>query len=86
MHLGRDDTVDLVLMSFWQPSAYRGVLDSVLQYGVCQRKKTPDQKGAGTLQPLLSMPERAWESTIMDLITQLPESCRGHTAIAKFVH
>ena len=83
-HLGRDRTLNLVLRNFWWPSVYRDVVDYVSHCDVCQRAKTPNQKVPGLLQPL-SIPERAWESVSMDLITQLPETSRGHAAIAVFV-
>lgn len=50
----------------------------------CQRNKTSNRAPAGKLQPL-PIPGRRWECVSMDLITQLPCSKNGHTAIAVFV-
>lgn len=49
----------------------------------CQRNKG-NRHAKGLLQPL-SIPNRAWESMGMDLITQLPRTERGHDAIVVFI-
>jgi len=50
----------------------------------CQRNKPTNQKPAGLLQPLL-VPTRKWGIVSMDLITALPETASGNTAIVVFV-
>ena len=50
----------------------------------CQRMKSTNQKPAGLLQPL-PIPSRRWGSVSMDLITALPETKSGNTAIVAFV-
>ena len=50
----------------------------------CQRNKSITQKPAGLLQPL-PVPTRKWGSVSMDLITALPETASGNSAIVVFV-
>ncbi len=62
--------------------------DDVEQYvrtcPCCQRNKTTNQKPAGLLQPL-PVPTRTWGNVSMDLITALPETASGNTAIVVFI-
>ena len=51
---------------------------------MCQANKPSSQKAAGLLQPL-QIPSGKWESVSVDLITALPETPRGNTAIIVFV-
>ena len=46
----------------------------------CQHNKSTNQKQAGLLQPL-PVPTRKCGSVSMDLITDLPETASGNTAI-----
>ena len=50
----------------------------------CQRNKASNQKPNGLLQPL-QVPEGLWTNVSMDLITRLPETKHGNTAIVVFV-
>ena len=50
----------------------------------CQVNKPTNQKPVGLLMPL-QIPARPWGSISMDLITALPETGNGHTAILVFV-
>ena len=50
----------------------------------CQRNKVTSMKPGGLLQPL-PVPEFRWERVSVDLITKLPPTERGHTAIVVFV-
>ena len=50
----------------------------------CQRNKPSTAKTAGLVQPL-QIPEGRWENVSVVLITQLPETPRGTTAIVVFV-
>jgi hypothetical protein len=63
---------------------YNEVANYVSSCDLCQRTKGSTQAKPGLLQPL-EIPERAWDSISMDLITQLPPTERGHTAIVVFV-
>jgi len=83
-HLGRDRTLNLVVRHFWWPTVYKDVAPYVGNCDLCQRTKGSTQAKSGLVQPL-GIPKRAWESTSMDLITQLPPTGKGHTAIIVFV-
>ena len=60
------------------------VQDYVSKCDMCQRNKAANQKPAGLLQPL-QIPEGLWSSISMDLITQLPPTHNGNTAIVVWV-
>ena len=60
------------------------VQDYVSKCDMCQRNKAANQKPAGLLQPL-QIPKGLWSSVSMDLITQLPKTEAGNTAIVVFV-
>ena len=47
--------------------------------------KSTNQEPAGLLQPL-PIPSRRWGSVSLDVITALPETRSGNTAIVAFVH
>ena len=83
-HLGRDRTLDLISRYYWWPGIYTDVSHYVDHCDQCQRNKVPAQKLPGLLQPL-EIPGHKWESVSTDLITQLPETTKGHTAIVCFV-
>jgi hypothetical protein len=51
---------------------------------LCQRMKGTSQRAPGLLTPL-AVPNDTWASVSMDLITSLPQSSAGYTAIALFV-
>ena len=53
-------------------------------HDACQRNKAATAKSPGLLQPL-QIPADRWQSVSMDIITQLPETPRGNSAIAVFV-
>ena len=46
----------------------------------CQRNKVGNQPPAGLLQPL-PVPERRWDDTSMEFITQLPKTRSSFTSI-----
>ena len=50
----------------------------------CQRNETSTQKSAGLLQPL-PVPSCKWGSGSMDVITALPETASGNSAIVVLV-
>ena len=83
-HLGRDRTLDLISRHYWWPGIYTDVSHYANHCDQCQRNKVPAQKLPGLLQPL-EIPGHKWESVSTDLITQLPETTKGHTAIVCFV-
>ena len=83
-HLGRDKTVKLVLRQFWWPTVAKDVAAYVQSCHSCQKNKPSNQRPAGLLQPL-PIPSRKWQSVSVDLITHLPCTKDGHTAIVVFV-
>ena len=62
----------------------RDVQEFVQTCDSCQRMKTSPLKPAGLLQPL-PVPDFRWERVSVDLITHLPPTKQGHTAIVVFV-
>jgi len=62
----------------------RDVREYIASCDKCQRNKANNQVPPGLLTPL-EIPTALWESISMDLITQLPETERGKTAIVVFV-
>ena len=83
-HLGRDRTKHLIMQTYWWPSIDADVREFVSTCDFCQRNKPSNQKPAGLLQPL-PIPEFRWQSVSVDLITELPKTKAGHTAICVFV-
>ena len=79
-HLGRDRTLELIQRHFFWPKMRADVEESVSSCDNCQRNKASNQKPNGLLQPL-QVPEGLWTSVSMDLITHLPETKHGNTAI-----
>jgi hypothetical protein len=83
-HPGCTNILELIQRQFWWPTIRRDVNDFVAKCLLCQTNKSQTQKPAGLLQPL-PIPEYPWQSVSMDLITHLPCTTRGHTAIVVFV-
>ena len=83
-HLGRDRTFEQVSRHCYWPTMRADVQRYVQHCGSCQGIKSATQVPAGLLMPL-QIPAGLWESVSMDLITQLPKTKRGYTAIAVFV-
>jgi len=83
-HPGVDKTLQLVLRNFWWPSLGKDVKLFVQACTLCQKNKASNQLPAGLLQPL-AIPTRRWQSVSVDLITHLPLTRDGHTAIVVFV-
>lgn len=83
-HFGRNITLELVQRHFWWPSIRKDVELYIAACPSCQINKVQSKKPAGGLQPLPT-PEYPWQSVSMDLITHLPCTARGSTAIIVFV-
>jgi hypothetical protein len=83
-HPGRTNTLELVQRQFWWPTIRRDVKEYVAKCVLCQTNKVQSRKSAGLLKPL-PIPEYPWQSVSMDLITHLPCTPRGNTAIVVFV-
>ena len=83
-HLGRERTTELLRRHFFWPRMRLDVKEYVATCDNCQRNKATNQAKPGLLTPL-EIPNGIWESISMDLITRLPETPRGNTAIVVFV-
>jgi hypothetical protein len=68
---------------FWW-SSRRDVNEYFAACASCEQNKAQFKEPAGLLQPM-PIPEYPWQSVSMDLITHLPCTARGHTAIVVFV-
>ena len=83
-HLGMDKTFAKLSRRFYWPSMERTVRDYVKTCATCQRTKPESKSPPGLMQPN-AVPARPWEIITMDLITQLPKTEQGHSAIITFV-
>ena len=83
-HCGFAKTRKLIARSFWWPGLSESVRKFIAHCPCCQRSKTSNEAPGGLLQPL-PVPPRLWDSVSMDLITALPQTDKGHTAIYVFV-
>jgi len=83
-HPGTPKTLAAVKKRFFWPKMDHDIAEYVKSCDICQRAKPSQQTKMGLLQPL-PIPERAWQQVTMDLITALPTTARGHSAIVVFV-
>ena len=83
-HTGVNRTLKAVQGHYWWPGMAADVKQYVLTCRKCQLNKPEARRAAGLLQPL-PVPSKLWHSVSMDLITQLPETPQGHSAIVDFV-
>jgi hypothetical protein len=79
-HLGRAKTHERLSRCFYWPGMYAMVHDYCRTCDKCQAVKPSHQKKLGLLQPH-DVPSRPCQVVTMDLITQLPMTKKGHTAI-----
>ncbi len=79
-HFGAAKTIGRVNRSFVWPKMHAEIKEYVATCLACQANKPSSQLPIGLLQPL-PIPESAWHTVTMDLITQLPRSTDGHDAI-----
>jgi hypothetical protein len=83
-HYGVRRTLEKVREVFFWEGQKGDVTEYIRKCDSCQRVKAPRMKPQGELHPL-NIPYRRWESVSLDLITDLPETKDGHTAIVVFV-
>eukprot|EP00878_Enallax_costatus_P006882 GHUV01007210.1.p1 GENE.GHUV01007210.1~~GHUV01007210.1.p1 ORF type:complete len:1163 (-),score=135.24 GHUV01007210.1:586-4074(-) len=83
-HVGRTKTLHNVQRYFWWPYMHATVKHFVASCDSCQRNKSSNHKPYGLLKPL-QIPGDTWESVSLDLITSLPQTATGATAIVVFV-
>ncbi len=82
-HPGRTKTYDLVTRQYWWPGVRKSVTKHCHECDSCQRVRQDNQKSTGLYQPL-PIGHAPWASVTMDLITQLPPTKDGNTAIVVF--
>ena len=83
-HFMVEKTLQFLRQGYWWPPMKSDVDDYVKACVFCQRNKVSSQKPAGLLQPL-PVPDNLWERVSVDMITHLPMTKNGHTAIVVFV-
>jgi hypothetical protein len=83
-HGGVTRTTELVERTFWWKSLRRQVYEYVTSCHDCQTNKASNRLPGGEPQPL-QVPDGPWSSVSLDLITALPKTKRGSTAIVVFV-
>ena len=83
-HIGVNKTRRAIEQFYSWPSLKDDVAQWVHTCAGCQGNKSTNRKPAGLLQPL-PVPTRKWGRVSMDLITALPETASGNTAIVVFV-
>ncbi|MCI20281.1 retrotransposon protein, partial [Trifolium medium] len=65
---------------FWWPGMKKEIADFVYACLVCQKSKVGHQKPSGLLQPMF-IPEWKWNSIVMDFMSGLPRTAKGHDMI-----
>ena len=83
-HPGMRKTKNLVRREYWWPAMDTEIEAYVQTCATCQRDKARTTSATAPLQPL-EIPCRPWQSVSMDLITALPKTRSGNTAIVVFV-
>jgi hypothetical protein len=83
-HLGYEKTMDQLSRHYWWGDMRKEVKEYVASCLTCASVKSSTQRPAGLLQPL-PIPNQPWESVGFDLITELPRTKKGHTAVAVWV-
>jgi hypothetical protein len=79
-HFGTAKTISRISRSFVWSKMNEEIREYVSTCLVCQSNKASSQLPIGLLHPL-PIPPHPWHTVTMDLITQLPRSNRGHTAV-----
>ncbi|TIB07156.1 hypothetical protein E3P90_04139 [Wallemia ichthyophaga] len=79
-HLGTDKTHNSIARHYYWPRMYEDIKRYVSSCGTCQVAKASTRPPGGLARPL-PIPQRKWDMVGIDLITKLPKTRRGHTAI-----
>jgi len=82
-HFGQEKTLEIITQDFYWKRITVWVNHYVRSCTTCQQAKAPRHAGFGILSPL-QVPYAAWASTLVDLITQQPNSA-GYTQIMDVV-
>ena len=79
-HFGQEKTQELLQRTFHWHGLARDVASYIKSCDSCQRCKPSTRAPGGLLQPS-PIPDEPWQSVGLDLITDLPKTPRGFTAI-----
>ena len=79
-HFGAAKTINLIRRRFTWPNMNSEIKHYVNTCLACQVNKSSTQSPLGLLQPL-PIPDHPWHTVTMDLITALPRTRRGHSAV-----
>jgi hypothetical protein len=79
-HFGVAKTINLISRQFVWPKMNAEIREYVSTCLACQSNKSNTQLPIGLLHPL-PIPPHPWHTVTMDLITQLPRTKQGHTAV-----
>jgi hypothetical protein len=83
-HPGITRTLEKLTRTLWWPAVARDVEEYVRACASCQMNKARAGPTPGLLQPM-PIPETAWDSVSLDLITCLPRTAQGFDAAVVFV-
>src|ERR1700677_1843974 len=79
-HPGHWKTLELVTCNYWWPGLPRYVARYVRGCDACNRVKTfPTQKVSKLI--LNKVPDHQWQVILVDMISELPESCGNNTIL-----
>lgn len=79
-HAGIYRTYELIKRDYYWPQIWKDVQQYVQTCDICQRWKYSNAKTKGLLKPL-PIPHRPWQVITIDLITNLPRTASGKTAV-----
>ena len=83
-HCGLERSAQILKRRYWWAGWKAQLGQFIRECPVCQQIKSDTAKQAGLLQPL-PIPVAKWEQITTDLVTDLPETKDGYTAVAVFV-
>ena len=83
-HTGFNKTMEKINRHFYWEGISLDVRNFVVSCPVCQTEKSDHQHPFGELQPL-KIPEEKWADVMIDFVTKLPVTRRGHDSILTVV-
>jgi hypothetical protein len=83
-HAGRERTLSRLARSYYWPGMGRAVQQFVRSCSTCQRSKASTRPNVGLAQPL-DIPTEPCVDWSFDMVSALPLSTQGHTAVLNFV-
>ena len=83
-HPGFNKTMEIVNRFFYWEGISLDVRSFVTSCPVCQTEKADHQRPLGELNPI-KIPEEKWSDIMLDFVTKLPRTSRGHDTILTVV-